>query len=461
MEIIRKIFLALGLLIVFTLAGLLTLFVILTNPENLKKRITTEIYAQTGLQVQIKGKVQWRMSPALEINMNDIQFTSGNAKELNVELALRPLLARQAKIQRIELKQFSIIVNSLLPPIGDLPITVTGDAEVNLPQQTLKIPSLKIKRGDIQASGQVFATHIFQKPVFTGQLNSEKISLTPELQVLKAAVHFNFSADSGISGKLSSDQLSLGRIQINHLTTQFNYQNKQLQLKNINGVIASGVLNGQGVIDNLITAPRYEFNATLKHVELSQLLQSGILQGPADLTTQLKTQGVTSAAALANLNGSLKIIAFDGSLNHIDLLKQIHVARQFLEINPVSQSESLTHFSYLSTSGIINNGIFSSDDFLLQAENLKASGGGTVNLINKEINYQVLVKAKGKLLNQDYGLSAPLKISGKLNKPKVKIDLHRLNFSAKPTPDLGKQAGKVIHDEIKLLFGAKSSNSSL
>ena len=93
-------------------------------------------------------------------------------------------------------------------------------------------------------------------------------------------------------------------------------------------------MTGSVAIMNWLSLPQYQINAALTHAEISKLLESDILQGPADISTHLSLISAGKTATLSNLNGNVQLTMSAGILNHIDLLKQIREVRDFLHANP-------------------------------------------------------------------------------------------------------------------------------
>ena len=174
------------------------------------------------------------------------------------------------------------------------------------------------------------------------------------------------------------------------------------------------------------------------------------------LSVHLTLAAAAKTAILSNLNGKVQLSMANGILNHIDLLKQIRAVREFLQANPDIIAADVTHFSRLTASGIISNGLFTNHDFILQSPDLQAKGNGTINLLDQQLQYYLMVDAQGKIAKESYGLAVPLKITGTLAKPKVKIDFSGMSVSIQKTADVQKQLGKTLHNEIKNLFGHHS-----
>lgn len=380
MKIIRRLFFILGALFVMSATALLALFFIFTNPSHLKTQIVEQIYTQTGLRLHINGEVSWVFSPDLAIRLEQVEFSSIKASQVDIkipwEIPWQLLVSHQLQIQKVTLQQLSLSVKN---------IVLGGDMIIDLPSQRLTMQHLTVQSVGLQATGQLSGENIFRDPQFKGQLS-----------------------------------------------------------------MAGGTLLGRMRVTDLTGLPHYQMDLAFTDIDMSQLLKSHILQGRANITAKLNMTGIS----VAHLNGTVQLTAHDGILNNIDLLQQFRAARQFLRVNAVSAAAiKATHFSKLTASGVIKDGLFTNNSFIVESPDLQATGAGILNLVTQQLKYQLSVKAQGKISNNAYGLSVPLKIEGTLADPKVKIDLSAMTLTVQPTPDLGKQLGKIAHDEIKKLFG--------
>lgn len=458
----KKIMLICALLIIFAAAVLIALSTVFINSDRLKTKIVQQIHAQTGLQVVLHGKINWIFAPQLGASFAEVelieppifdQHLSAKSRRVDVFLAWRPLISGQVVINKLMFQQISVSVNKKILQVK-MNAVITGDVQIDFPAQQLIIDNLMIDSGGVHATGKISGQKIFQAPELDGQLQIAQLDLGHGLSTVLTnnVIHFQLSPHQPVSGTLTSEHLHLKNQDISQISANFAIDAGKIQLMAIKGALAGGEINGQAVIKDFTSLPRYQIDSTLSHVELSKLLQSGILQGPADIALNLTMNGNTEEALLTSANGTVKLAAKNGILNHIDLLRQIASVRQFLAVNPQTASTAdVTHFSELNASGVIKNGLFTNNDFILQSPDLQAKGAGTVNMINKQINYQLAVKAQGKMLNNAYDVSVPLKISGTLDKPQVKIDFGSLTISTQS--DSVKKLGKSVHKELKILFG--------
>jgi AsmA protein len=95
-----------------------------------------------------------------------------------------------------------------------------------------------------------------------------------------------------------------------------------------------------------------------------------------------------------------------------------------------SNEPEQTDFSSLGGSAKITNGVIDNRDFNMRSPLLRATGAGTVDLVNEQLDYLLSAKIVGSLqgqggkeLEQLKGVTIPVKITGPFSKPSYKPDL--------------------------------------
>lgn len=468
MQAIKKILLVIVILIICFIAILSAALVTIVNSDRVKAQIEKEIQARTHLQISLQGKIGWVLSPQLGASFSGVEvkqplrFDSHSvAKSEHVEVfvAWRPLLNGQVQLQKLIFRQASLSFTQKIAKIS-LPLILNGDLQINFPEQQLTMDHLTINSGNIHATGELVGKKIFSAPEFSGQLSIPEFKLERDLPTASGffkifdtlthvVVHFDWLPQQSITGKLTADSVNIKYLNFTQVSADFFADSTGLHVKPIRAALAGGHLDA-GIVDDLASVPHYDIEGFLVNSEASQLVQSDILQGPANLEINLKTAGNNQTTLLQNLNGLVAVSVNNGKLNHIKLLSQIPELRQFLQ---TQSTANLLSFSHLGGTGKINQGVLTNNDFIFASPDIQASGNGTLNLVNQQVNYQLLIKAQGKLLNQRYDVSAPLTITGTVSKPQFKISLQSATIASPDNPDAAKQLGRSLHNQIKTLFG--------
>ena len=152
------------------------------------------------------------------------------------------------------------------------------------------------------------------------------------------------------------------------------------------------------------------------------------------MTRSLATSGEWLSQLKKNLNGTLKLAFLDGALEGFNIRQSIDAAKAKVRGEAPPPKETLrTDFSSLTLSGVIRNGVFSSDDLSLQAPLLRASGKGSADLNTETIDYQVTAKLVGSVEGQEgraadelAGLAIPVGIKGPFTAPKIDVLLDEM-----------------------------------
>lgn len=236
-----------------------------------------------------------------------------------------------------------------------------------------------------------------------------------------------------------------GELGIGKLVAQgLNMQNLLLRVKAADGVIDlnpirldlyDGNFDGALSINAQGEKPVYSVHKKLSafHIGafLKDFMQKDPVSGLANLQLDVTTQGDWLSQLKSNLNGKVAVAIEDGALSGFNLRAEIDKAKASLQGEKLQDREvQKTDFSALSLSGVINNGVFATDDLILQAPLLRVGGAGTVNLVKESLDYLVNAKVVGTTkgqgaggLNELAGLLIPVKISGSWLEPELDVQL--------------------------------------
>jgi AsmA protein len=236
-----------------------------------------------------------------------------------------------------------------------------------------------------------------------------------------------------------------GELGIGKLIAQgLSMQNLLLKVKAADGVIElnpikldlyDGSFDGSVKINAQGEKPVYSVNKKLSAFHIGEFLkdfmQKDPVSGLANLDVNITTQGDWLSQLKSNLNGKVAVAIEDGALNGFNLRAEIDKAKASLQGEKLKDREvQKTDFSALSLGGVINNGVFATDDLILQAPLLRVGGAGTVNLVKESVDYLVNAKIVGTTkgqgaggLNDLAGLLIPVKVTGSWLDPELDVQL--------------------------------------
>jgi AsmA protein len=148
----------------------------------------------------------------------------------------------------------------------------------------------------------------------------------------------------------------------------------------------------------------------------------------------LATRGEWVSKLKQNSNGTMQLAFVDGALDGFNLRQSIEAAKARLKGDDAPEEKTRkTDFSSLTISGVIKNGVFSSDDLALLAPLLRVGGKGMADLNREEVDYLVNAKLVGTSKGQDggsadelAGLTIPVRIKGPFTQPKIDVQLDEM-----------------------------------
>jgi AsmA protein len=195
-----------------------------------------------------------------------------------------------------------------------------------------------------------------------------------------------------------------------------------VQLEPFSLGLYGGLLDGGLALDVRRDTPAVSLTQNVSGLEvgdlLADLLGDRYLSGQTALSLSLSTQGDDWKRLLRALDGSLKLGIDNGSLRESEFVRGLAQAVGFFKPEAATQAESLS-FQSLAGTASIDGGILSSDNLAFASESLSGSGDGRIDLAAQAIDYTLSLTEAGG----DPRKSVPLRITGALTDPSVKLDL--------------------------------------
>ena len=175
----------------------------------------------------------------------------------------------------------------------------------------------------------------------------------------------------------------------------------------------------------------------LDHVQIEPLLTAlgnkAAIRGTLDSSLQLQGYGNTQAELQSSLSGQLKFLCKDGAILGFNLQNLIDKGKALLKGSDLATitDNKETPFLMLGGSAVIAKGVVSNDDLELKTNKVQATGKGTVNLLNQQLNYKLTaLLPKDSVAPDDADLlhNTPIVIlvGGTLSKPTYTLDVAAL-----------------------------------
>ncbi len=241
-----------------------------------------------------------------------------------------------------------------------------------------------------------------------------------------------------LDGKLEVTTLLAQGLTVNNFLLNM-YANKGLvSIEPLTMDLYDGTFDGAIKINAQGDKPVYTVRKKISSFQIGHFLQDfmndDFLSGNANVKIDLKTRGDWLSQLKTNLNGDLSIAVKDGALKGYNLRHSIETARAKLKGEKEPELvEKKTDFSALSISGLVKDGIFSTDDLDLQAPLIRVGGKGSVDIAKETVDYLVNAKVVTTIKGQDAGtvddlsgLFIPVAITGPWLSPDIDVQYDEL-----------------------------------
>ena len=343
---------------------------------------------------------------------------------------------------------------------GDLNITfdLKSDIEYLIEQQQLTLSNLALKLNEFEIGGRVqLADFVKPTPSLRFELASQNVDVDALLDIPPATppseadgmqpdaaedvqikLPMQILRDLDIDGTVKIAQMKAQNLHMSDVAVAIKAQNGVVGLKPVTLNAYGGKIASSVVIDVNSKLPKYQVDESLQAVRVGELLRDftgkETISGNFDASVNLTTSGEWLSELKRNLNGTMKLAFLDGALHGFNVRHSIDTAKARLRGQEPPPLQNLkTDFSELTLSGVISNGVFSSDDLKLQAPLLRVGGEGTADLNTEVVDYLVRAKLVGSVEGQEggggdelAGLEIPVSVKGPFLGPKIDVLLDEM-----------------------------------
>ncbi|MCP3679450.1 MAG: AsmA family protein [Gammaproteobacteria bacterium] len=261
----------------------------------------------------------------------------------------------------------------------------------------------------------------------------------------------------GLANVLRSLKLH-GNIAIGQLTmAKANFQQVHIKMVGDNGVITidpmqaklyQGSYNGHFTIDARGHKPKLKVSESLQGVQVQPLLRDMYnftkLTGSANIDGNGTAMGLTQQEILGSVNGDFKLALRNGSWigTNIAYFPQVLLSMIKRSTPPPPSQSKRTDFAYLTSSGVIRNGVATTKDIKLVSSAIHVDGGGSTNLATTSVDM---------LLNAT-AMTNGMAADAKAVSPTLPIKVHGtwsdLKFSPQYQTILAQVAKGLIEDQL-------------
>lgn len=235
-----------------------------------------------------------------------------------------------------------------------------------------------------------------------------------------------------LDGQIEAGSLVVHRAELTDLRVQIRARNGIIRMDPIRLQLYGGTLSGKAVGDVREKSPAAAVDLSLQGVQseplLQEQLQKDFLVGMANADLELSLSGTTAAAILKTLDGRGQLRFNDGALKGFDLAAMVRNVKAAFGLEPAAGERPRTDFTELVIPFQIKKGVFSTTDSLLRSPLLRLTADGTVDFLQRTLDFRVNPKAVATLkgqgdVKQRAGMTVPITIQGSLAAPKFRPDI--------------------------------------
>lgn len=239
-----------------------------------------------------------------------------------------------------------------------------------------------------------------------------------------------------VNGKVQVGQLQVYRLRLAHVAMNLSARGGMLRASPITADLYQGRYSGTTSLDVRGSVPHLALDESLTGVQVGPLLKdmygTDRVTGTAQLNAKLTGDGVSVAQLRKSLNGNARFALTHGVVKGVNITALANQAWALYHHQPPAPQTgpNQTDFSRLSGSATVTRGLIRNQDLLLESPSVRATGAGTVNLANDQIDYllKALLIRPGQNqasagASQLKGLTVPIRVTGTIEKPRYQLDL--------------------------------------
>ena len=387
----------------------------------------------------------------VDINMSFRGRSS--SPELDATVALAGIITYATDAQRFSIDPLDVnaVIKGRNIPGGRTSAKLSTAIDVNLDQETLVFDGFTLEGLGLESSGHVEINNIFGEPGVRFDLSMDKLDLDrylhdgskkrqgPAQSGKKggriASLPIVAAGTTDMEGDLSIDRLIISNARLDGFRLHLKAQDGVLQADPVTAGLYEGRLTGSAVLDVNSAIPTFTLNSELTGIQVEHLLMDmtgkARLRGRGNFTAALSATGTSPDAMRRSLDGRMSINLTEGAVTGFNLGRTLRKWKQFNKGRIIDLEETAaTDFTEFTGNPVAKDGIIRMDDLALKAPGFRLQGTGVLaDLHTNTIDYQaratVVNTAKGaggKELAELEGLELPLKVSGSLDNPKIRLD---------------------------------------
>lgn len=213
-------------------------------------------------------------------------------------------------------------------------------------------------------------------------------SLRRDSIMAKVAGDFTLQAGTILLPSLSGTQL----------TVSGNYHDRKLKVNRLTSNVMGGYADTQGEIDLSQSAPVISVRGNARSIKSGHLLrtfgaETSVIEGEGVITGNLLFRGEKRADFIETLQGDVTMYSRNGSIQKWNLLAKIFRLLNLYDLfrGKVSFTEAGLKYSKMGAFFTVKDGLFTTDNFVIDSPSMLITGKGSVNAKNHEVDGTITV----------------------------------------------------------------------
>ncbi len=449
----------------------------LTSLADFAKVTSTEVpYADAIGQVVISGVVDGS-GDVISVNdlsakLSDGQLNGSYTGKVDVNMGATNIGADLMGVLDVaipSLRKLASTAGTELPPSSDAgPIyeafaikgTVKGTPE------RIQFEGAELMIDAIRGTGDFNVDMTGAKPYATGELDLAGLDLRPYMRAYSAQkpeggiqpwseAPLNLEPLKTVDAdlKFETPNIILERLSIGPSSASVKLKNGVLKADAPNISLYGGNGYANTVLDGSGATPSVSFDAGLNAMNSNKFLQAVAgftnASGVGKSLVKVSATGGSQAAIMRSLSGNGDFSIKDGQISGVDLTQLLSGLDQALSSRALPGgvgSQFSTQFKDLGGAFSVQNGVVTIGDFALEGAGVAALGGGTVDLGNQKIDFNLRPRLTGKSSGALGGYGIPINVSGGFGNVKVGLDT---DFLSQIVADRAKaEARTLIENQV-------------
>lgn len=302
-------------------------------------------------------------------------------------------------------------LDALKLPALLLPVRI--EADYTAEEDKLKLSKLAANLGKHRITGYVDGNTSGKTPEFSGDLTLDRLHLPDFINASNGGEpnwDFPFMSKFDAAGKIRILEMSGWNFRMSNVRANLRLVSGQAEARDVSGAFYGAPLSGGARADfrhGLALESRFKVNAFDLGKAVADQKADVIITGSASMAGEASARLGRHGRMAPALNGKWSFSVKNGSF----------------QATGKKSGSKITRFHHTSASGGIEHGIVKSGDFRLQGDGLEVTGGGSLNLVSRNIDCAFQVNMKGI---PDF----PLYIYGPVAKPKTSIGAGKMILNA-------------------------------